>query len=298
MTRRKVPFILFALIILAGCNVGNAPTEAIPTENTPTEIIPTEIAPTENVPTENSPTDNVPAETELTSLDTWDVVVIGDSTLWGIGELIAGKIEAEFGIAVNLHDYSIANLTAVAALEAVRNSEPDTPNARMYGWPEILKEAEYVILHPSPAESISETNPGDWSCMYPPYYVEDCSPATLDTFQSDLRNIILEIQKLRGDQPVIVRLGSYWARPGNWEAEDVIQSCQACLETYSQAVEEVAGEFGIPFISFLDILNGPSHDIEPDSQGYIGSDNVHISETGMEMIANQIWELGLSPIQP
>jgi hypothetical protein len=92
-----------------------------------------------------SPVNNQP-EAELTSLEEWDVVVIGDSTLWGIGENIAEHIESDYGISVNLHDFSIPNLTAAQALEAVKNSEPDSANAKMFGWAEIIQEAEYIFI--------------------------------------------------------------------------------------------------------------------------------------------------------
>jgi len=238
---------------------------------------------------------------ELTSLETWDVIVIGDSTLWGIGEVIANHIENELGKEVNLYDFSIGNLTAVQALEAVKNSKPDTPNGKMFGWPEAIQEAEYIILHPSPAESISTSTPGDWSCMYPPYYVEDCSLATFEKYQDDLKDIVLEIKKLRDGKPVIIRFGSYWGRPGNWKSSkssNAVDACQKCLETYSAAIEEVAQEFGIPYASFMDVLNGPDHNLDPKDLGYIDTDYVHISESGTELLGDQIWDLGLSPIKP
>ena len=241
---------------------------------------------------------NNQSDQDLLSLEEWDVVVIGDSTLWGIGENISEHIENDYGIAVNLHDFSIGNLTAVQALEAVMNSEPDSPHAKMYGWPEIIQESEYIILHPSPAESISSSNPGDWSCMYPPYYVDDCSLETLEQFQSDLRKIVDEIQDLRGGKPIIIRFGSYWGRPGYWEADDAVEECRTCLETYSTAIEQVAKQFGIPFISFMDILNGADHNLDPEDLGYIGIDNVHMSEEGMRLLADQIWDLGVSPVKP
>lgn len=231
----------------------------------------------------------------LATMEEWDVVVIGDSTLWGIGERIAEHIENDYGIATVLHDFSIPNLTAAQALAAVMSNDPDSPNARMHGWPDIIQDAEYIVLHPSPAESISANSPGDWSCMYPPYYVADCSPETFERFQSDLRGIIDGILDLRDGKPTIIRLGSYWGRPSSWERDNARDACRACVETYTDAIEQVAEEYGVPFVSFLDILNGPSHDLDPDDQGYIGTDNVHMSEEGIRALADSIWSLGISP---
>lgn len=234
---------------------------------------------------------------DLTALDRWDVVIIGDSTLWGIGDVLAQKIEAEYGIAVDLHDFALSNLTARQTLEAVRNSAPNTPNSAMHGWPEILQEAEYVVLNPSAAESISAVTPGDSECLYPPYYVNECSLSSFDAFQADLRQIVLEILALRGEQPIVVRYGSYWGRPGNWKDESLISACMQCLETYSQAIGEVASEFGIPYASVMDPFNGVNHDLEPDDLGYIGDDRVHASQAGVQVIADQIWQLGIEPVQ-
>jgi hypothetical protein len=234
----------------------------------------------------------------LTALDKWDVVIIGDSTLWGIGEALAQKIETEYGMAVDLHDFAFGNLTARQALEAIRTSEPSNPNAAMHGWPEILREAEYVVLNPSTAESISAVTPGDWECFYPPYYVDECSLASFEAFQADLRQIVLEILALRGDQPIVIRFGSYWGRPGNWVDESLISTCIACLETYSLAIGEIAAEFGIPYAGVMDQFNGVNHDQDPDDLGYIGDDRVHANQTGVQVITDQIWQLGIEPVQP
>ncbi len=167
----------------------------------------------------------------------------------------------------------------------------------MHGWPEILLEAEYVVLNPSAAKSISAGTPGDWECFYPPYYVAECSLASFDAFQSDLRQIVLEILALRGDQPIVIRFGSYWGRPGNWADESLTSTCMTCLETYSQAIGEVAAEFGIPYAGVMDQFNEVNHDLEPDDLGYIGGDHIHASQAGVQVIADQIWRLGLEPVQ-
>jgi hypothetical protein len=239
-----------------------------------------------------------PSDLDLTSLEQWDVVVIGDSTLWGIGEGIAEKVEADYGISPVLHDFSIPNLTARQALDAALSNNPDTPNARMLGWPDLIQGAEYVVLHPSPAESVSASYPADWSCMYPPYYVADCSPATFQQFQSDLRSLVDEILRLRAGKSTIIRFGSYWGRPANWEQDQALDACRACLETYSDAIEQVASEYGVPYVSFLDILNGPNHLLDPQEQGYIGADNVHMSEEGIQLLTDEIWRLGITPAHP
>lgn len=72
----------------------------------------------------------------------------------------------------------------------------------------------------------------------------------------------------------------------------------ACLETDAQAVGMVASQFHIPFAPVLDVFNSPGHNQEPQDLGFIGEDGVHASQVGAQAIADQIWELGIEPIQP
>ncbi len=298
MTTLRSIFFISIFLLLVSCTRSGIDERTPLPQPTATMLPPTQVQATPHPPTISPPTETPKTQQDLSTLGTWDVVVIGDSSLWGVGDAIAAHIEDDLGISVNVHDFVISNLTAKQALEAVSTSKPDTPNARMQGWPEIIADAEFIILHPSPAESISAQNPGDWSCMYPPYYVENCALETFEQYQADLRAIIREIITLRQDKPTIIRFGSYWGRPGNWLETDGDAVCMECLETDAKAVEAVAGEFGFPFATALDVLNGQNHDQEPDALGFIGEDGVHTSQSGAQEIADQIWDLGIAPIQP
>ena len=50
----------------------------------------------------------------------WDVVVIGDSTLWGVAEPYARLVEQERGVKVTLHDDWQGGLSAGTILKALR----------------------------------------------------------------------------------------------------------------------------------------------------------------------------------
>jgi lysophospholipase L1-like esterase len=41
-----------------------------------------------------------------------------------------------------------------------------------------------------------------------------------------------------------------------------------------------------------DAFNGPNHDQDPRDKGYIGSDGMHTNETGQDIIADLLRELG------
>jgi hypothetical protein len=134
--------------------------------------------------------------------------------------------------------------------------------------------------------------------MYvPPYYVNDCSAETFERFKSDPGRIVDEILKLREGKPIIIRFGSYWGRPSHWRQDDVVDERRTCLETYAASSEQVSAGIGTPFISSLDILNGTDHDLDPEDLGYIGVDKVHMSEEGIRLLSDQIWDLGISPVQ-
>ena len=271
--------ILIFLFLLAGCGT-NVTVEPPLIEVTPEiQLITTTEAPF-----------------PLEDMAEWDIVIIGDSTLWGIGDQLSTLIQTQMDIQTNLSDFSFGNMTAVGALDAVLHEKPNSYNSGMHGWPDVLREAEFVILHPSPAESESTSDPGDWSCMYPPYYVNNCSLESFSQFQADYRSIIDEIIRLRDGKPIIIRFGSYWGRPGNWGEEDIVHSCMTCLETYSKAIEQIANEYNIPFRTVLDVFNMPDHRSDPADMGYIGEDGVHASEVGQRIFAQSIFDLGFETL--
>ena len=53
----------------------------------------------------------------------WHLVVIGDSSLWGLGEAFAAQIEKDVGVTVVLEDFALPALSAGTVLQVLQTEE-------------------------------------------------------------------------------------------------------------------------------------------------------------------------------
>jgi len=261
---------------------------------TPTPIPPTP-TPVPPTPTLIPPTPTTIATEEVTE---WGLVFISDSSGWGVAERYAAHIESDLGVTVTLHDLATGSLSARSVLRALR-SEGTGYNLLLRELPNLISEAEVVVFYANPVASISETNPGDWDCVSLSPYVVDCSPETFDAYRADLDAIYEEIFALRGDSPIIIRaFDAYNPLCSVWHEHGVYDECMRCWENYNETIHQAAAAHNVPVAHVYDAFNGPNHDEDPRDKGYIGSDGMHTSATGRDVIADLLRELGYEPLGP
>ncbi len=53
----------------------------------------------------------------------WQLVVIGDSSLWGLGEAYASQIERDLAVKVTLEDFALPSLSAGTVLGGAANRQ-------------------------------------------------------------------------------------------------------------------------------------------------------------------------------
>lgn len=229
----------------------------------------------------------------------WDLFFISDSSGFGAGELYAEYIERDLGVTVRLHDLALGNLSAGRVLRAL-GGETEY-HAVLQKLSTLVREADVavVVFYANPLDSISETHPGDWNCVTPPYYVDDCSPETFEQYRADLDAIYEEILTLRSDAPIIIRaFDAYNPIYSLYRESGVYDECVRCWENYNEAIHQAAAARNVPIAHVYDAFNGPNHDEDPRDKGYIGPDGEHTSETGRKTIADLLWELGYEPLSP
>lgn len=198
--------------------------------------------------------------------DRWDVVVISDSSLWELGDALAAQIEKDVGVEVNLESFSIGGLSAGSVLEALQG---DTDNYRLETLHTALQEAEMVVMHVNPEDSVDPENPLKMGGCFSYNPSESCGPETFEKYILDLIAIWQWIFELRGDQPIILRATDlYNPLVSTWKERGVFEACTGCWENLSAANRQAAETFGIPFLSGLDAFNGPSQEEDPREKGY------------------------------
>jgi hypothetical protein len=240
-------------------------------------------------------TSPAPAPTDTTSAGDkpeWDLVLFSDSSGWGVADRYAAHIEADLHVTVKVHDLSGPGLSAGTVLAALRGEEGGRPLPA--NVPDLIREAEVVVVYGNPLESISESHPGDWNCVSSEEpYARDCAPETFDTYRAHLGAIYEQVLALRGDAPVLVRaFDAYNPLYSVYRERGVYDECVACWENCNEAIHEAAAAHNVPVARVFDAFNGPDHDEDPRDKGYIRDDGEHTTPEGRQVIADLLRELG------
>lgn len=227
----------------------------------------------------------------------WDLVVIGDSSLWLHGEAFASQIEADLGVKVTLHDFAISNVSASQLLELFETGK--TPNSRLEKLPESVRQAEVVVMFVLPEESVDLDHPsGLDDCFYarPP---GDCSMESFSAYTADMKAIWGKIIALRKGKATILRATDiYCPLVDNWHDAGIFAECTTCWINLSAAARQAAEAYNIPFASRYDLFNGVSHNWNPQDKGYTDRGGEHPTEQAGLEFAGLLAKLGYEPVRP
>jgi hypothetical protein len=228
----------------------------------------------------------------------WHLVVIGDSTLWGVGEAFASQIEKDIGVQVVLEDFSLGGLSAGEVLEVLQTGE--TLSFQLQKLPTALRDAEVVIMFVNPVNSIDPEKPLKiMACLDVSQADTSCAPETFEKWTTDLKAIWAEILKIRKGKATILRaLDIYNPVVIPWEEQGIYEACTECWINQSNAARLAAEAYNIPFLSRYDAFNGISHIEDPREKGYISNDGVHLSELGCQYTAELLSQMGYKPVSP
>ncbi len=225
----------------------------------------------------------------------WDLVIIGDSSLWELGEAYASQIEKDVGVDVALHDFALPGLSAGEVLWTLQTGKP--ARSQLEQLAAALKDAEVVVMFVNPVNSVDPANPLDLEGCFMNRAPGPCGPASFEKWTTDLRAIWAEIFKLRNDKATILRATDlYNPLVVPWEKGGVFEACTECWENMSDAAHSAAQAYGIPFLSRLDAFNGPSHDEDPRQKGFIIRDGEHPSVLAAQFTAELLSQMGYQPV--
>jgi hypothetical protein len=225
----------------------------------------------------------------------WNLVVIGDSSLWGVGEAYAALIEADLGVSVEVDDFAVGSASAGKVRDVLEGGE--TTSFQYEKLPEAVKEAEVVIMFLNPLDSINPQKPLNFeACFFSDGPPAACELTGMKQWITDLNAIWGEIIRLRDGKATILRATDlYNPLVTPWKEAGIFEACTACWETMSSAARQAAAVYNIPLLSQLDVLNGPNHDEDPREKGYIQDDGEHLTELGVQRIAEALAAMGYEP---
>ncbi len=236
-----------------------------------------------------------PADLPGQPQDTWRLVVIGDSSLWGLGVAYAAQIEKDVGVKVTLYDITPGGLSAGEVLQALQTGK--SPNLRLERLPQALREADVVVMFVNPEDSIDPAKPLDLDGCLQFEAPKACGPESFERYTADVKAIWAKTIALRGGRPVILRATDiYNPLVRRWQEQNVFNACTVCWENMSNAAHLAADAHGIPFLSLYDAFNGPQHDEDPVQKGYIADDGEHPSALASQHSAELLARMGYAPV--
>jgi len=229
----------------------------------------------------------------------WHLVVLSESTGWGLGSAYAAQIEKDVDVKVTLNDFAIGDLSAADVVNALQTGKSSIP--KLENLPAAMADADVIVLAPGPLGSLQDATFGNIErCVGNMAGTPElCSPNGFDGYTADLETIWGKIFELRSGKPTILR-GMDDASPfiNRWKEKQIINTCTICWETYSNAARQAAEVFHIPFLSRYDIYNGVNHDLDAGQQGYIGGDGIHPNGLAQQRTAELLAEMGYEAVTP
>jgi predicted dienelactone hydrolase len=257
-------------------------------EPTPTPIPP---APTSG----SSPPSSRPPQMPETE---WHLVVIGDSSLGGLGEAFASRMENDVGVQVALRNHVVGGLSAGRVLRALQAEDPS-----LQSWGEQLgndlRQAEVVVMFVNPLDSVDTEQPLDLKACFVSQAPASCNPETFVQYTADMKAIWAEILALRAGQPTILRATDvYNPLVSPWTEGGIFEACTECWENMSHAARLAAEAYNIPFLSRYDAFNGTNHSEDPREKAYIQADGEHPTELANQFTAELLSRMGYEPVSP
>jgi hypothetical protein len=210
----------------------------------------------------------------------------------------AARISAEVGVPVTAFNQTVTGLESDRILAMMRNE----------GFPQLgdlVAGAEVVVVNGTPGETLVGTPADDiiGACLGASSRQREVSgQLTLEEMRpyiDMLKEVYGQVATLRAGAPtVLIAMDHYNPFLGGWRDAGIESECTQVWETFSESVETAAAEYGIPFVSMYDTLNGPDHDVDAEEAGYLNNAMWQANETGTAMMVDALMAAGLTPMTP
>ena len=209
-------------------------------------------------------------------------VALGDSLLYALesecdgctssATLYGEQMAAELGTPVEVHNLTMHNNLNSSGLKGYLEQGA-----------QIGRDSEDVLAAVAAADAISVTiGFNDF-----PELVSD--PAfRLDAFRSNLDSILTRIDELRDGEPTLVAVTEIYNNGG--------PPFRAIVEAQNEIICDLAAQHDALCVDVYEAFNGEDGSADPISLGYLGPDDTHPSQLGMDVIAAAMTAAGYGPL--
>lgn len=233
----------------------------------------------------------------------WKYTALGDSVATGFGAIrgyvprYKGYIETDTGASVSLSNLAQNGWTSSDLLNALRTDRKfrnGVSGARVVSWNiggNDLRAAR---------DSYKNGTCGDADN-------QKCLRDTVVRLKSNWNAIIVEILSLRSTSNTIIRTmdiyNPYVDRDkvtDSWAGDDGLNDFEVFkpyLDDVNSHIATTSVNNNVPYAQVYLAFNGLNGEEDPGAKGYIGLDGLHPNDTGHEVIANNLRQLGYSPLK-
>ena len=210
--------------------------------------------------------------------ETWDLVVLADSSGWGLADAWAELIRRDEGVDVRVHDFAVGMQSGSFLLKHLR-TEGDPQR-------EAVREAEVISVWGGPGGLVWQSDIND--CFL---YPDGTRPPTrisrrdMEPFAQLWRDILSEIGYLRNGQPTALRTRDLYVPViSNYVRAGTAEACVAGFATQSDIIRDATRQAGGTFVAVNRAFNGPDGMRDPRQQGML-QDMEHLSDRGVALMA-------------
>jgi hypothetical protein len=225
---------------------------------------------------------------EATS-ETWDLVVLADSSGWGLADAWAELVRRDEGVEVEVHDFAIGMQSGSSLLEHLR-TEGDVQR-------EAVREAELISVWAGPSGLVWKSDIND--CFLYPDGTRPprrTSRRDMEPFAQMWRDILSEITSLRNGRPTALRTRDlYVPVMSNYLRAGTAEGCVAGFATQSDIIRDVSRQAGATFVPVNRAFNGPDGMQDPREHGML-EDMEHLSDKGIALMARLHHEAGYAEL--
>jgi hypothetical protein len=221
-----------------------------------------------------------PEETTSSPTETWDLVVLADSSGWGVAEAWAELIRRDEGVEVHVTDLAIGTQSGRSLLDHL-TTEGDPQR-------EAVAEAEVISVYGSP-------NALRWRsdmslCFYDPTGTRAPTRVTakyMAPYVELWRDILAEINLLRNGRPTALRTRDLYVPVVPQQmAAGTAEACARGFAAQSGIVRKATEQAGGTFIPVYRAFNGPDGLEDPVGRGLLDEFDVqHPSDEGASFMA-------------
>lgn len=235
--------------------------------------------------------DTAPGATSAspTPTETWDLLVLADSSGWGVAEVWADMIRRDYGVEVRVHDFATGLQSGGGLLEHL-TTEGDPQR-------EAVREAEVISVWGSPASMVWKSDLND--CYV---YPDGTRPPTrisrrdLAPYRQLWFDILSEINFLRNGQPTALRTRDIYNPVISRQiAAGTGEACTKGAWQMTSIVREATRRAGGTFVPVYRAFNGPDGLQDPKERDLF-QDLEHLSDRGVALMARLHHQVGYDEI--